>query len=597
METPYARFDDLSQGGSGSFGLTDHVDAFVARRLEDVGSVLRAAEAAAQEGYWVAGYISYEAAPALNPVLTVRPSGLHDPMRDLPLARFHAFATRIELEDIDSVDFPAGAYNVSGWSPDSTRRDYRDSLAMTGRAIMSGEIARGKHTFRLHAAFSGDPVALYRDLVQSQRGPHAACLDAGRFRLVSASPESFLRRTDDVLTMRPVLASVRRGRWLEEDQRLAAVLAAEGVASYSNRLVVKEIETELAELGELIPAAEHDLFGVERLETLWHLTAEIGVKLAPNVDLTRIFEAVFPPVSVTGVPKPEAMDLIAVSEDTPRGAYCGVIGFLAPPGSDGPDASFSVAVRTVVVDQEEGVAEYGVGTAITNSSDVISAYEEARLKAKILVDRRPDFRLFAEMRVEGGVARYREHKMQTLADSAVYFGFAIDRHGLEAALEKAVGGADVDSRLMILLSREGKIRVEAAPLPTWSAEIDSGQTLSAIVADQVISTDNVFLFHYTTDSRLRDTTARIHPNADVVILVNQYEEVAGTLRGNVVAYVNGEWVTPPLECGTVGSAFRSELVADGSVDERVITRTQLGRADGIGVIDDIHGWRGVELLS
>jgi para-aminobenzoate synthetase/4-amino-4-deoxychorismate lyase len=115
------RFDDLSQGGSGSFGLVGEVGDLVARRLEEVVPVLQAAEAAARDGYWVAGFMAYEAAPALNPVMTVRPPGLYDPMRELPLARFQVFDTRIELEDIDSIRFPAGAYSVSAWRPDSSR--------------------------------------------------------------------------------------------------------------------------------------------------------------------------------------------------------------------------------------------------------------------------------------------------------------------------------------------------------------------------------------------------------------------------------------------------------------------------------------------
>ena len=597
METMCVRFDDLSQGGSGSFGLTGRTDSFIARRIEDVVPVLRAAEAAAHGGSWVAGFVTYEAAPALNPVLAVRPSGLHDPMRDLPLAKFQAFSNRVELDEIDSVEVPAGAYNVSAWSPDSSRRDYRDSLAMTGRAIMSGEISRGKHTFRLHAAFSGDPAALYRDLLMSQRGPHAACVDAGRFRLVSASPERFFRRTGETLTMRPVLASVRRGRWLEEDERLAAMLMADGEASYSNRAVIKEMETELAELGDLISVSGESRLAVERLETLWHLTAELEVRLNPGTDLIRIFEALFPPVSVTGVPKPEAMDLVALTEDTPRGAYCGAIGFLAPPGADGPDASFGVAVRTVVVDQDEGVAEYGVGTAITNSSDVISAYEEARLKAKILVDRRPEFQVREEMRVEDGSVPHLESKLNDLLASARYFGFDVANHDVETIYADAVANAGANCRLTVLMGRDGAITTEMSELPTWSPGFDEADVLFGVIAEHSVSTDNVFLFHKTTDDRLKDTLARQYPDVDVVVLVNQLDEVAGTLRGSIVVTIDGEWLTPPRDCGATTGVLRSELLAAGTITERVITRNQLQRAERVAVVDDIHGWRRIDLLG
>ncbi len=590
------RFDDLSLGGAGSFGLIGPVDTMVAKRLGDVVDVIQAAEESARSGSWVAGFVSYEAAPAFNPLLAVRPSGLHDPMRELPLAHFQSFRERVSLPDVDSLSFPAGAYNVSAWSPDSSRRDYRESLALTGRAIMSGEIARGKHTFRLHAAFSGDPAALYRDLLMSQRGPHAACVDIGRFRLVSASPERFFKRVGDTLTVSPVLASVRRGRWLDEDRQLAALLAAEGDLTDAERVVVKEIEAELAGIGELTPIPLEDRMTVDRLETLWHLTAKIGVRLNPGTGLLDTFRALFPPVSVTGVPKAEAMELIAVTEDTPRGAYCGSIGFLAPEGSEGPDASFSVAVRTVVVDQEEGVAEFGVGSPITNTSDVISAYEEARLKAKILVERRPEFRLVEQFRRESGVVRAVETKVDSLLASAEYFGFDVERKAVMGALRSLIGVPD-PGRIVLSVDRLGGIDVKLSAAPPWAETPEDASVITGVVAGQQVSTDNVFLFHYTTDPRLRDTLTRMHAGFDTVVLTNEQDEVAGTLDGALAASIDGSWFVPPRECGNAPSAMRSRLIETGRVAERVVTRGQLGRAEQLAVIDDVHGWRMLELGS
>ena len=211
MEIPCVRFDDLSPGGSGSFGLVAPTAEIVARRIEDVVPAMRRVEQAAREGLWVAGHVSYEAAPAFNPLLSVRPSGLRDPMRELPLLRFQTFERRVELDAIESVYFPAGDYNVSAWAADSSQHEYGSDLATIGRAIMAGEVARITHTFRLHAAFGGDPTALYHDLMLSQRGQHAACLNVGRFNLVSASPAGFFRKTGDIVAATPILASMRRG--------------------------------------------------------------------------------------------------------------------------------------------------------------------------------------------------------------------------------------------------------------------------------------------------------------------------------------------------------------------------------------------------
>ncbi len=175
-----------------------------------------------------------------------------------------------------------------------------------------------------------------------------------------------------------------------------------GTSNYTNQVLLAAAEAELAELGEPLPPDQSPIISLDRLELMWHLTARVGVRLREGASLIDIFKVLFPPLAVTGVPKPEAMGVIATTEDTPRGAYCGAIGFLAPHGAEGTTASFSVAVRTVVIDNEEGVAEYGVGTAIASVPDVATAYDEARLKARVLVDRRPDFQLVERFRSDDG---------------------------------------------------------------------------------------------------------------------------------------------------------------------------------------------------
>jgi para-aminobenzoate synthetase/4-amino-4-deoxychorismate lyase len=593
VQTKCVRFDDLSPGGSGSFALRGEVDVFMARRPGDVIPVIEAAEAAARAGYWVAGFVSYEAAAGLDPNLPVRPAGLHDPMRELPLARFEAFHERVEL-DIDSTDLSPGAYNVSGWSPDSSRRDYRDSLAVTGRAIMSGEIKRGKHTFRLHAAFSGDQSALYRDLLHSQRGPHAACIDTGRFGLVSVSPERFFKLSDGILTVRPVLASVRRGRWPEEDSEYAARIAADRDLNYTNQVLLAAAEAELAELGEPLPPDQSPIISLDRLELMWHLTARVGVRLREGASLIDIFKVLFPPLAVTGVPKPEAMGVIATTEDTPRGAYCGAIGFLAPHGAEGTTASFSVAVRTVVIDNEEGVAEYGVGTAIASVPDVATAYDEARLKARVLVDRRPDFQLVERFRSDDGEIAGLGPKMNILEDSARYFGYGFNRDDAIAEVEKAAA-EDGSVEIELRVSRDGGFDTISREISGWSGSVSEAPMLTGCIATERVSVDNIFLFHKTTDSRLRDVMARQHPEAEIVILVNDEGNVAGSPVGNVFVEIDGEWVTPPRRCGNPVYAIARELVASGDASEYVVSARALEDASRIAVLDDTRGWRLVEL--
>ncbi len=596
MDIPCVRFDDLSPGGSGSFGLLAPTTEIVARRLEDVVPALLQAEQAARQGMWVAGHVSYEAAPAFNPLLSVRPSGLRDPMRELPLLRFQAFERRVELGAIESAYFPAGDYNVSGWTADSSQREYSSDVATIGRAIMAGEVARITHTFRLHAAFGGDPTALYQDLMLSQRGQHAACLNAGRFHLVSASPTGFFRKTGDIVAATPVLASMRRGRWLEEDLHLAELLRFQGEESYTNRMVVKDMEAELARLGDPLPAIP-ERYTVERLETLWHLAAEIKVRVANETSLVDIFGAIFPPPSVTGVPRVEAMDLVVATEDSPRGAYCGAIGFLEPTAPGHFDASFNTAVRTVVIDQEEGVAEFGVGTPITTRSEAVAAYEEARLKAKVLVDRRPDFQLIEQIRCDGRIADDTGRKTAAILASARYFGYEVNREGLEAVLAEAVAQCVEPTVITLLVDRDGVVSTEIMPAPPWQEGPGGVDLLAAAIAEDRVSSENVYLFHNTTNTRLADALLRQHPHVATVIYCNERDEVAGAIGGSVVARIGDEWLTPPRESGAAPSAYRDRLLERGVLRAQAFTRAQLLAAPEMGLVDDVYGWRAVGLVS
>ena len=77
------------------------------------------------------------------------------------------------------------------------------------------------------------------------------------------------------------------------------------------------------------------------------------------------------------------MAIIAALERSPRGPYCGALGYVAPPGS-AARARFAVAIRTAVADHALEICEYGVGSGITWYSDAASEWAELMDKAAVL---------------------------------------------------------------------------------------------------------------------------------------------------------------------------------------------------------------------
>jgi para-aminobenzoate synthetase/4-amino-4-deoxychorismate lyase len=580
-----ARFDDLT-GASPSFRLVDPVGVLAATRLGEVAATIDAAEAAAGRGLWVAGFVAYEAAPGLDPDLAVRDREPDDPFAALPLAWFGLFSRAEET----SLPVPRddGAVGADGaWVPMTSRPDHERAVARIRELIGAGDTYQVNHTIRLRSRLEGDPRGLYRDLCYAQRGAFAGYLDLGRYRVLSASPELFVEWTDGRVVTRPMKGTAPRGRWPEEDRAVAAALLASAKDRAENAMIVDLLRNDLGRISRAGSVRWNDVFQVERFETVWQLTTTVSGELDQRLDASHLFRALFPSGSVTGAPKVRTMRIIRDLEDSPRGVYCGSVGYFAPPGAGRPDARFNVAIRTVVVDTDSRTAEYGVGGGITWDSRSTAEYDELVAKARILRARRPGFELFETMRYEadGGVANLDRH-LERLAASAEYFGFLYDGADAREAVEKAIASAPASPcRVRLTLGRSGSVEATCTRLHA------SSDAVHVVIDDVPQDRRDVFLFHKTTRRGRYDEARRRHPDADDVLLVNDRDEVTESTIANLAVRLDGSWWTPPLEAGLLPGIGRAIALEQGRVRERPVTVAEARSAEELALVSDVRGWR------
>lgn len=587
-----ARFDDLTPGAERCLELGGPVDVLEARRPEEVPGVLEAAEAAAGRGLWAAGFVAYEAAPGLDPALAVRTPNPDDPFGELPLAWFALFAERREAEPLRPPTEAPGRSELV-WRPSVDRATYDAAVARIREAIAAGETYQVNHTFRLRAKSRGDERGLYRDLALAQRGAYAAYLDTGRYRVLSASPELFFRLDGERVTTRPMKGTAPRGRWLEEDEEIARRLVASAKDRAENAMIVDLLRNDLGRISVPGGVRFEQLFRAERYETVWQLTSTISAELRPGTGIVEVFRALFPSGSVTGAPKVATMRLIAELEDSPRGVYCGAVGYLAPPGSGEPRARFNVAIRTAVVDAASGLAEFGIGGGITWDSSAEGEYEEALTKARVLAAPRPSFALIETLRFSPteGFADLPEH-LERLAASAAYFGFRCDREAVLGALEAAVaapGTAGETLRVRLRLERDGACSAETAPAP-------AAGPVRVALDDEPVDPDDVWLYHKTTRREPYDRRRRRRPDVDDVILVNTLGEVTETTIANLAVLLDGGWVTPPRDSGLLAGTLRARLLREGRLRERRVRVEELEAAPALALVSSLRGWREAVLV-
>jgi len=295
----------------------------------------------------------------------------------------------------------------------------------------------------------------------------------------------------------------------------------------------------------------------------------------------------YPCASITGAPKMRTMRLIRELEAGPRGVYTGAVGFVSP----GRRAQFNVAIRTVVVDRARETAVYGVGSGIVWDSEPAAEYAECLLKAQVLTARRPAFDLLESLLWEpdGGYFLLERH-VARLLDSAAYFDFAVAETAVRAALAKAAAGLTEACKVRLVVGGNGRLQVEAEPV----GELPNPAVVG--LAREPVQSDDVFLYHKTTHRQVYAAARAARPDCDEVILWNERGELTEAGSSNLVLELDGGLWTPPVSSGLLAGTMRAEMLANGRIQGKVLTKEDLRRASQIYLINSVRGWRRGEIL-
>jgi len=572
---------DPRRGGWG-FVFEEPEELVIARRIPDVLPALARVEAATREGRHAAGFLAYECAPAFEPAMRTRP-----PV-SFPLVWFGVFGKRRRIRPGEYA--ASGTCRLSEWTPSISREAYLAAFRRIQRHITAGDTYQVNFTFRLRAGWEGEPFALYRRLCRSQRSAYSAYIAWEGHRILSVSPELFFGLSGGILTARPMKGTRPRGRWAEEDDALAEELANSSKDRSENVMIVDLLRNDMGRISETGTVRVERLFEVERYETVFQMTSTIRSRVRPGSGVADLFAALFPSGSVTGAPKIRTMEIIAETEESPRGVYTGSIGYVSP----GPEAVFNVAIRTLRLETGTGEAELGVGGGITHSSRPEEEYDECFAKARFVSAERPEFELLETMLWDGREYGLLDRHLARLERSARYFDFRFDPAAVRRALDdlaRTMGPAG--HRVRLLLAADGSLRLEPAGLRSPAPE----RPFRVALAREPVDSGDPFLYHKTTHRLIYERAAKSRPDCDAVILQNERGEITEADMANVVVETEDGWRTPPVECGLLPGVYRAELLDAGKVREGVLCAEDLARAKGLYLANAVRRlWR-VQLVD
>ena len=549
-----------------------------AEHPEEVPGALAAVESALAEGRHVAGYASYELGYLLEPRL----SPLLPGDRQVPLLWFGVFA--------NAEPIAAEAYlrkRMQGRAYAGPLHHEWDEAAYAARFrrvhdfIAAGDIYQANLSFRSRFAFAGDPLALYARLRERSAAEHCAFIDDGERHILSLSPELFFA-VDSArrITAKPMKGTAPRGNDPVSDAAARVHLRASDKERAENLMIVDLLRNDIGRIARVGTVTVEDLFAIETYPTVHQMVSTVAAELAPDVSASSILRALFPCGSITGTPKIRAMEIIRELEASPRGVYCGAIGYFSPDGS----AKFNVAIRTLTITGDRG--ELGIGGAIVHDSRSTSEYAECLLKAKYYEAAREPLALIETLRWTQGEDFLRlDRHLARMAASAEFFAIPFDEKAARAALDGAVASCTSAMRVRLALAEDGSFatRVEAFH--------ETGGAWRCAVSAVSVSSCDVLLRHKTNRRELFEAElARASAQGyEEVVFLNERGEVTEGSRTNVFAQIDGQLLTPILASGLLDGCLRQELVATGTCAEAILTLADLKRAEAVFLGNSLRG--------
>jgi para-aminobenzoate synthetase / 4-amino-4-deoxychorismate lyase len=323
-------------------------------------------ELALSRGYYLAGFLSYEAGYSFEKKLA------KSKLYDFPLLYLGAykapFKGKAKFSKLSSVNLPENLrLNIK---PDkyclniNTIRDY----------IAKGDVYQITYCIKLLFDFSGSAFSLYSRLLKEQPVPYPAYIQTGQFQILSLSPELFIKKKSTQMVTKPMKGTWPRGGGLFSDLFSPLRLKYDSKNRAENVMIADLLRNDLGKLGQNIRAPS--LFEVDRYKTLCQMTSTVTAKVDKDISVYKIFSSLFPSGSVTGAPKISAMEIISQLEQEERKIYTGAIGYITP----GKDMFFNIPIRTLLIQGTQG--EMGIGGGIVWDSTPAGEWSEGLLKAK-----------------------------------------------------------------------------------------------------------------------------------------------------------------------------------------------------------------------
>lgn len=269
------------------------------------------------------------------------------------------------------------------FNSNTLKNDFLGSIERAKQYVRKGDVFQVVVSQRFDQDFSGDSLDIYRSLRAANPSPYMYFLrmrDAdGDFSIVGSSPEALIKVRSEKVITHPIAGSRPRGMDSLEDAQMEKDLLGDEKERSEHLMLVDLARNDLLRVCRPESLRVSEFMQVNRFSHIMHLSSTVEGELREGKTPVDALFSTFPAGTLSGAPKPRALEIISELEHSYRGLFGGVVGYFDFAGN----ADLAIAIRTAFV--RDGVAHVQAGAGIVLDSQPEAEYQETQKKAEVVL--------------------------------------------------------------------------------------------------------------------------------------------------------------------------------------------------------------------
>ena len=299
----------------------------------------------------------------------------------------HALDAISNMQRIVEMPTPAMLSEPNWPEPDAVsntdKGEFLKKVELAKEHVRKGDVFQVVISQRFDHETTADALDVYRALRALNPSPYMyliRCQDQdGPFAIVGSSPEALVKVMGTNVVTHPIAGSRPRGQDTSTDNQLAEDLLGDEKERSEHLMLVDLARNDLLKVCEPTSVRVSEFMQIHRFSHIMHLVSTVEGSLIPGTSIVKAMLATFPAGTLSGAPKPRALEIIHDLEQSYRGLFGGVVGYFDFQGN----SDLAIAIRTAVL--RNGTARVQAGAGIVLDSVPETEYAETIAKAAVVL--------------------------------------------------------------------------------------------------------------------------------------------------------------------------------------------------------------------